>query len=89
MKFRRQDLVEPLVGLDGRPWAEIGKSRKPMTQIRLARMLKPLGIVPGKIGPEKKRVSGYVRVALRRRVRALPSPGRGFATRTAGQNAMK
>ena len=57
-----KDLVEHLVGLDGRPWAELGKSRKPMTTVRLARMLKPLGIVPGKIGPEKKRVSGYVRV---------------------------
>ena len=56
-----KDLVEHLVGLDGRPWAELGKSRKPMTTVRLARMLKPLGIVPGKIGPEKKRVSGYVR----------------------------
>jgi hypothetical protein len=54
------DLVKALIGLEGRPWAELGKSRKPLTQNRLARMLKPLGIAPKKIGPEKERVNGYV-----------------------------
>ena len=37
------DLVKAVVELEGRPWAELGKSRKPLTQNRLARMLKPLG----------------------------------------------
>src|SRR5262245_35289134 len=37
----------------------MGRSHKPLTQHRLARMLKPLGIAPGKIGPEDKRVNGY------------------------------
>jgi len=55
------DLVKALVELEGHPWAELGKSRKPLTQNRLARMLKPLGIAPQKIGPEKERVNGYVR----------------------------
>jgi putative DNA primase/helicase len=54
------ELVKTLVELDGRPWAEMGKSRKPLTQNRLARMLKPLRIVPQKVGPEDARVSGYV-----------------------------
>jgi Protein of unknown function (DUF3631) len=54
------DLVKALVELEGRPWAELGKSHKPLTQNRLARMLKPLGIAPHKIGPEKGRVNGYV-----------------------------
>jgi hypothetical protein len=43
----------------GRPWAEMGKSGKPLTQAKLARMLKPLGISPGNIGEEKARVRGY------------------------------
>jgi hypothetical protein len=54
------DLVKALVELEGRPWAELGKSRKPLTQNGLARRLRPLGIAPQKIGPEKGRVSGYV-----------------------------
>ena len=55
------DLVKILVALDGRPWAELGKSRKPLTQNGLARRLKPLGIAPGNVGPEAARVRGYVR----------------------------
>jgi len=55
------DLVKALVALEGRPWAEMGKSGKPLTQNRLARMLKPLGIGPDKIGPEDKRLNGYKR----------------------------
>jgi hypothetical protein len=54
------DLVKALVELEGRPWAELGKSHRPLTQNGLARRLKPLGIAPQKIGPEKGRVSGYV-----------------------------
>src|SRR5262249_19416442 len=40
------DLVDKMVAKLGRPWAEMGKSRKPLTQNKLARMLKPLGITP-------------------------------------------
>jgi hypothetical protein len=54
------DLVKALIELEGHPWAELGKNRKPLTQNRLARMLKPLGIAPKKIGPGKERVNGYV-----------------------------
>jgi Protein of unknown function (DUF3631) len=55
------ELVEAPVAIEGRPWAELGKSRKPLTQNGLARMLKPLGIGPDKIGPETKRLNGYKR----------------------------
>ena len=55
------DLVSRLVVIEGRPWAEMGKSGKPLTQNRLARMLKPLGIAPDRIGPEDKRLNGYKR----------------------------
>jgi putative DNA primase/helicase len=54
------DLVKALVAIEGRPWAEMGKTAKPMTQNRLARMLKPLGIAPKQVGPENARVRGYV-----------------------------
>jgi hypothetical protein len=55
------DLVEKLVALEGRPWAELGKSAKPLTPNRLARMLKPVAIIPEEVGPETKRRRGYKR----------------------------
>src|SRR5262249_46215478 len=36
------DIVQALIKIEGRPWAEMGKARKPMTQNMLARMLKLL-----------------------------------------------
>ena len=55
------DLVEALVAIEGRPWAEFGRNRKALTQNQLARLLKPLFIPPQKIGPGKTRVNGYAR----------------------------
>jgi hypothetical protein len=54
------DLVEALVAIEGRPWAEMGRSHKPLTQNRLARMLKPLGITPENIHIGDKVPKGYV-----------------------------
>ena len=39
-------LIEKLCEIVPRPWAEYGKSGKPLTQNKLARLLKPLAIVP-------------------------------------------
>src|SRR5262245_17855415 len=55
------DLVKALVVIEGRPWAEMGKNGKrgkPLTQFKLAHMLKPLAIASGHIGSEA-RVRGY------------------------------
>jgi putative DNA primase/helicase len=52
-------LIARLVGMESHPWAEMGKNRKALTQNKLARTLKPLGIGPGMIGPEDKRGRGY------------------------------
>ena len=60
-EIRSADLVQRLVELEGRPWAEMGKNDKPLTQNRLARLLKPLGIGPENVGPEDARVRGYKR----------------------------
>jgi hypothetical protein len=55
------DLVAALVDIEGHPWAEWGKNRKPITQHQLARLLKPLSIITQKVGPGKTgRVGGYV-----------------------------
>lgn len=43
------DLVAALVAIEGRPWAEFGKTGKPLTQGRLAQLLRPLKIAPTQI----------------------------------------
>jgi putative DNA primase/helicase len=53
------DMVDALVALEAHPWAEMGWSSRPLTQNRLARMLKPLRIAPTMIGPETDRKRGY------------------------------
>ena len=53
-------LVEALAELDGRPWAEFGRTEKPITQNKLARLLKPLKIAPDSIRVDEKRTpKGY------------------------------
>jgi len=55
------DLVKQLIEIEGRPWGERdknGKRGKPLTQVKLAHMLKPLAIASGHIGSEA-RVRGY------------------------------
>jgi Protein of unknown function (DUF3631) len=55
------DLVDALVAIEGRPWAEFGRSHKALTQNQLARLLKPLGVAPQKVGPREMRTNGYLR----------------------------
>ena len=82
------DLVKALVGLDGRPWAEMGKDRKPLTQNRLARMLKPLGIGPGRVGPEDGARPRLRPRQFKEAFERYLAP-EGLRNRTAAQNAMK
>jgi putative DNA primase/helicase len=55
------DMVEALVAIEGRPWAEMGRSRKPLTQNQLARLLKRLSIVPDSVRTPSRTttVKGY------------------------------
>jgi Protein of unknown function (DUF3631) len=70
------DLVESLVAIEGRPWAELGKSRKPLTQNRLARLLKPLPVIPENIHIGDKVPKGYVLKRFEEAfARYLPSEG--------------
>src|SRR6516164_3256752 len=48
-KIASDTLVEKLIAIDGHPWAEYGHSTKPITQNRLARLLKPLKLAPEQI----------------------------------------
>lgn len=46
IRISSAELIENLVEIVPRPWAEYGKSGKPITQNKLARLLKPLAIPP-------------------------------------------
>jgi putative DNA primase/helicase len=53
-------LAEALADMEGRPWAEYGRSEKPITPGKLARLLKPLAIVPENIRVGDKVPKGYL-----------------------------
>ena len=82
------DLVEALVKIEGHPWAEMGKARKPLTQNQLARRLRPLGIAPGKLG-RRRRASGDTFAGPSKRRSSAILPPRGMCNRTPAHHAMK
>jgi Protein of unknown function (DUF3631) len=53
------DLVDTLKGIEGRPWAEFGRNDKPITQSRVASLLKPLGIAPDGVRIGERTPRGY------------------------------
>jgi hypothetical protein len=59
-------IVDGLVRIEGGPWGTWGRGRtkKPITQNALARLLKPHNVVPADIGPEHARRKGYKRTQI-------------------------
>jgi putative DNA primase/helicase len=53
-----RDLTDLLVNMEGRPWAEMGRSRRALTTNRLARLLKPFKVYSRLIGDA--RTHGYL-----------------------------
>jgi Protein of unknown function (DUF3631) len=56
-EIKSATLIEKLCEIVPRPWAEYGKSGKPITPNKLARLLKPLGVCPHLLG--EYRLAGY------------------------------
>jgi Protein of unknown function (DUF3631) len=54
-------LAEALAGMEGHPWAEFGKARKPITKNQLARMLEGFKVVPALVRIGTKVLRGYHR----------------------------
>jgi len=81
------DLVKRLVAIEDRPWAEMGRSRKPLTQNKLARMLGAPGvrIAPDHIDP-KTRVRGY-KLSQFEEAFSRYVPSEGVSNRSTVQNA--
>jgi putative DNA primase/helicase len=86
-----QEIVDRLVQIEGGPWAEWGKERKPITPNALARLFKPHRVYPVDIGPERSRRKGYKRSQFEQlfdaylKVSPPPPPG----NRAAAQDAME
>jgi putative DNA primase/helicase len=74
------ELVEALVAIEGRPWAE-WKAGKPITANGLARLLAPFGITPDTIRTGDRTPKGYQRAHFEDAFsRYLPPWGPGTAT---------
>jgi hypothetical protein len=58
-KVGSTDLVAALHAIEGRPWAEYGKSKKPISQNQVANLLKPVGVAPIVLREGKKTARGY------------------------------
>jgi putative DNA primase/helicase len=71
-------LIEKLCEIVPRPWAEYGRSGKPLTQNKLARLLKPLGIVPQVLRIGIETPSGYYRRQFEEAWERYLSPSGGF-----------
>ena len=60
-RFASESLIAELIVDPEKAWAEFGRSRKPITQRQLARLLKPFGIEPKSIRmPEQSTKKGYL-----------------------------
>jgi putative DNA primase/helicase len=59
-----EDLCTALHDREDRPWSEYGRSRKPISKVQLARLLKPFDIKPRTIRIQEKTAKGYDRGAL-------------------------
>jgi hypothetical protein len=77
-QIKSEELVRILVAMEGHPWAEFDRDGKPLTQNRLARLLKPYRITPGtiRIGPGSKYTAKGYKLAQFADVfeRYLPAP---------------
>jgi len=60
-KLPSADLVRALQEMKDRPWPELGRAAKPITQNKLAGMLKDFGIHPGNVWVGGKPLKGYDR----------------------------
>jgi Protein of unknown function (DUF3631) len=65
-KLLSSTIVDRLIEMEGRPWAEFGRARKPITPNAMARLLKPFKITPGSIRPDLqgRGTKGYERKAF-------------------------
>ena len=87
-RISSDDLITNLVEITPRPWAEYGRSGKPLTQNKLASLLKPLAITPHLLRSRDDVFRGYERrqfdEAFARYLSEKAAPNRHTATNADG-----
>jgi len=71
-RIRSEELVNKLQAMADRPWAEMPYSGKPITQVQLAKMLKPYGPRPDQIRFGDLTFKGYMREWFETAFRYIP-----------------
>jgi hypothetical protein len=94
-RIRSVELVDKLTAMKDRPWSEMPYSGKPITQLQLAKLLKPYGVRPEQVRFGELTFKGYMRQRFETAFRYIPdehiaSPpyNRGNAETTA-ENSQK
>jgi ketosteroid isomerase-like protein len=59
-RLKSTDLCERLVNMEGRPWAEYGKARRPISPNQLANLLRAFGLSPRCLCVGDSRPKGYL-----------------------------
>jgi putative DNA primase/helicase len=60
-RLSSEEICEALAAMEGRPWAEFGKARKPITKNQLAQLLNGFRVVPDTIRVGTRTPKGYYR----------------------------
>ncbi len=60
-KLPSAKLAEALAKMEGRPWAEFGRTGKPITPSQLAKQLRPFEVRPSKLRIGDETLNGYLR----------------------------
>jgi hypothetical protein len=85
-RISSSELATALAGIETSPWGEWGKSGKPISAAKLARLLGRFGITPQTIRIEDKTLRGYMSEdfidAFERHLRVPPSPHSGEQSAT-------
>ena len=71
-RIRSQDLVNKLQNMEDRPWAEMRFTNKPITQVQLAKILKPYGVRPAQVRFDGLTFKGYAREWFEKAFRYIP-----------------
>jgi hypothetical protein len=59
-----EEIVDHLVLKEDRPWSEFGRQNKPITKVKVARLLKPFEVAPSTVRRDLKTGKGYKLSAL-------------------------
>jgi putative DNA primase/helicase len=76
-RIRSEELVNKLQAMADRPWAEMPFTNKPITQLQLAKMLKPYSVRPEQVRFGELTFKGYMREWFESAFRYIPDDSTG------------